>query len=56
LLLRRVADVIGSERVARWIQTSLPALDGGTPISLFGSEEGRQEIEEVLVGIEQGDF
>jgi len=51
-----VADVIGSERVARWIQTPLPALDGGTPISLFGSEEGRQEIEEVLVGIEQGDF
>jgi uncharacterized protein (DUF2384 family) len=53
-LVQRIADVIGSQRVVSWLQTALPALDGRAPKELIDSPQGRQQIEDVLVGIEHG--
>jgi len=55
-LIRRAGDVIGSERVAVWFQTTLPALNGRRPLELLDTQEGRQEVADVLRGIEHGDF
>jgi ABC-type polysaccharide/polyol phosphate transport system ATPase subunit len=54
-LLQRALDMIGSpERLAQWIQTPLPALNGRTPYALMHSEEGRKEIENALDRLEYG--
>jgi hypothetical protein len=34
-LVQRAADVLGSERVAAWMQKSIPSLGGRTPYSLL---------------------
>jgi len=54
-LVERGLAVIGSpEKLARWMQTPIPALGGQTPYSLLGSEEGRKQVATVLGRIEHG--
>ena len=52
--VQRAADVLGSERVAAWMQKSIPSLGGRTPYSLLGTEEGRKQVDAVLGRIEHG--
>ncbi len=54
-LIQKALAVIGSpERLAEWMQTSIPALRGRTPYSLLDSEDGRKQVEIVLGRIEHG--
>jgi DNA-binding protein HU-beta len=54
-LIRNALAVIGSpERLAEWMQTSIPALRGRTPYSLMDTKDGRKEVEIVLGRIEHG--
>jgi putative toxin-antitoxin system antitoxin component (TIGR02293 family) len=54
-LIERGLAVIGSpEKLARWMQTPVPALGGQTPYSLLESEEGRKQVATVLGRIEHG--
>jgi hypothetical protein len=54
-LLLKVLRVAGSSRkLAKWIQTPVPALNGYTPYALMQSEEGRKQVDPVLGRIEHG--
>ncbi len=54
-LIQKALAVIGSpERLAEWMQTSIPALRGRTPYSLMDSQDGRKQVEIVLGRIEHG--
>jgi uncharacterized protein (DUF2384 family) len=43
-----------SRKLAEWIQTPVPALNGHTPYTLMQSEEGRKQVDAVLGRIEHG--
>jgi uncharacterized protein (DUF2384 family) len=54
-LIQKALGIIGSpQRLAEWMQTSLPALRGQTPYSLLAFENGRKQVETVLWRIEHG--
>ena len=54
-IIARALDIIGSpNQLSRWMNTSLPALQGQTPYSLMNSEGGRKQVEVVLGRIEHG--
>jgi len=40
----------------RWLDSSVPALDGERPITLLGSREGRSRVSLILENLEHGDF
>jgi hypothetical protein len=54
-IITRALAIIGSpKQLGRWMNTSLPALQGQTPYSLMNSEGGRKQVEVVLGRIEHG--
>jgi uncharacterized protein (DUF2384 family) len=54
-LIKKGLQVAGSpERLIEWMQTPVPSLNGQTPYSLMGTEEGRKQVETALVRIEHG--
>jgi hypothetical protein len=54
-IVARALAIIGSpNQLSRWMNTSLPALQGQTPYSLMNSEGGRKQVEAVLGRIEHG--
>jgi len=54
-IVARALAIIGSpKQLGRWMNTSLPALQGHTPYSLMNSEGGRKQVEVVLGRIEHG--
>ena len=55
-LINRAAHVLGANEVARWMNTRVPSLNGQTPLSLMGTEQGRKQVETVLGRIEHGIF
>jgi len=54
-LLLKALQIAGStQKLAEWMQTPVPALDGAMPYALMQSEEGRKRVEAVLGRIEHG--
>ena len=54
-LLLKALRIAGSpQRLAEWMQTPIPALNGQTPYTLLESEEGRKQINAVLGRIDHG--
>ncbi|WP_036487507.1 antitoxin Xre/MbcA/ParS toxin-binding domain-containing protein [Myxosarcina sp. GI1] len=50
-------DVFGDENIAKeWLHTSIPALNGESPIDLCDTFEGRKLVREALSAIEYGEF
>jgi uncharacterized protein (DUF2384 family) len=54
LLLKALRIAGSSRKLAEWIQTPVPALNGHPPYALMQSEEGRKQVEAVLGRIEHG--
>ena len=54
LLLKALRIAGSSRKLAEWIQTPVPALNGNTPYALMQSEEGRKQVDSVLGRIEHG--
>lgn len=54
LLLKALRIAGSTQKLAEWIQTPVPALNGETPYALMQSEEGRQQVDAVLSRIEHG--
>jgi len=40
----------------RWLDSSVPALEGERPIDLLGSREGRSRVSLILENLENGNF
>src|SRR3954465_9117033 len=54
-LIAKALQIAGSpERLAEWIRTPVPALNGQTPYSLMHTEDGRKQVEDILGRIEHG--
>ena len=53
-VVRRATDVLGIDHVAQWMRTSIPSLGNQTPYMLIKTEDGRNQIERVLLKIENG--
>ena len=54
LLLKALRIAGSTQKLAEWIQTPVPALNGETPYALMQSEEGRKQVNAVLSRIEHG--
>ena len=54
LLFKDLRIAGSSRKLAEWIQTPVPALNGRTPYALMQSEEGRKQVDSVLGRIEHG--
>ena len=54
LLLKALRIAGSSRKLAEWIQTPVPAVNGRTPYALMQSEEGRKQVDAVLGRIEHG--
>jgi hypothetical protein len=54
LLLKALRIAGSTQRLAEWVQTPIPALNGHTPYQLIQSEQGRKEVDAVLGRIEHG--
>ena len=53
----RAEEVLGSRETAeRWLKEPLPTLGGETPLSLLDTDEGAQQVGDVLGRIEHGVF
>lgn len=51
----RAEDVLGSAQATeRWLKESLPTLGGATPLSSLDTDEGAQQVTELLGRIEHG--
>jgi hypothetical protein len=55
-LVKRAAEVLGVEQMVRWMKMRIPSLHHQTPLSLMGTEAGREEVARVLTQIEHGVF
>jgi uncharacterized protein (DUF2384 family) len=54
-LQRLAAEVLGSSELTRaWFATPSPFLDGRTPQSVLGSDEGHERVRALLLRIEHG--
>jgi putative toxin-antitoxin system antitoxin component (TIGR02293 family) len=54
-MIERATEVIGDRQEAmRWLGTPVRGLDYATPISLLGTEEGAQRVNDILGQIEHG--
>jgi putative toxin-antitoxin system antitoxin component (TIGR02293 family) len=55
-LAQRATDVIGADRISRWMQTPIPSLNNEAPYSLLRTEAGRKRVGDTLTAIEHGIF
>ena len=53
-MVRRATEVLGIDYVARWMRSKIPLLGNQTPYSLMKTEDGRKQIERMLLKIEHG--
>ena len=54
-LIVKALRIAGSpERLATWMRTPIPSLNGQMPYSLLLSKEGREQVDAVLSRIEHG--
>lgn len=54
-MIARASEVLGSrDEAMRWLGTPIPALGLATPISILGTKEGVQRINDVLTQMEHG--
>lgn len=53
-MVRRATDVLGINHVARWMRSRIPSLGNQTPYELMQTEDGRRQVERVLLKIEHG--
>ena len=53
-LIRRATEVLGIHHVGRWMRTRIPSLGNQTPYALMQSEDGRKQVDRVLLKIEHG--
>lgn len=53
-IVRRATEVLGIDHVARWMRSRIPSLGNQTPYSLVKTEDGRNQVERVLLKIEHG--
>jgi uncharacterized protein (DUF2384 family) len=53
-LVRRATEVLGIDHVAHWMRSEIPSLGNRTPYALMKTEDGRTQVERVLLKIEHG--
>jgi hypothetical protein len=53
-IVRRATEVLGIHHVANWLQSRIPSLDNQIPYTLIKTEDGRSQVERVLLKIEHG--
>lgn len=53
-MVRRASEVLGVDHVAHWMRSRIPSLSDQTPYSLMKTEDGRNQVERVLLKIEHG--
>jgi hypothetical protein len=53
-MVRRATEVLGIDYVARWMRSKIPSLGNQTPYTLVKTEDGRKQVERVLLKIEHG--
>lgn len=53
-MVRRATEVLGISHVGIWMRSRIPSLGNQTPYTLMQTEEGRRQIERVLLKIEHG--
>ena len=53
-MVRRATEVLGIDHVARWIRSNIPSLGNQTPYALMQTEDGRRQVEPVLLKVEHG--
>jgi hypothetical protein len=53
-MVRRATEVLGIDYVARWMRSKIPSLGYQTPYTLVKTEDGRKQVERVLLKIEHG--
>lgn len=54
-MLHRATEVIGNrEKAHRWLGTPIRGLGFATPISLLGTSEGAQQVQDILTQMEHG--
>ncbi|MBL8292029.1 MAG: DUF2384 domain-containing protein [Bryobacterales bacterium] len=53
-MVRRATEVLGINYVAGWMRSRIPSLDNQTPYALLKTEDGRKQIERVLLKIQHG--
>ncbi len=53
-LVRKATEVLGITHVGRWMRSKIPSLGNQIPYVLMQTEEGRKQVERVLLKIEHG--
>ncbi len=53
-MVRCATEVPGINYVAGWMRSKIPSLGDQTPNALLKTEEGRKQVERVLLKIEHG--
>jgi hypothetical protein len=53
-MVRRATEVLGVDHVANWMRSRIPSLGNQTPYALLQTEDGRNQVECVLLKIEHG--
>ena len=53
-MVRRATEVLGIDHVVHWMRSSIPSLGNHTPYELMKTEDGRNQVERVLLKIEHG--
>jgi uncharacterized protein (DUF2384 family) len=53
-MVRKATEVLGIDRVAAWMRTRIPSLGNQTPYVLIQTEDGRKQVDRVLLKIEHG--
>jgi hypothetical protein len=53
-IVRRATEVLGINHVGRWMRSKIPSLGNQTPYALMQTEDGRRQVERVLLKIEHG--
>jgi len=53
-MVRRASEVLGIDHVAHWMRSKIPSLGDQTPYALIKTEDGRNQVDRVLLKIEHG--
>jgi hypothetical protein len=53
-MVRRATEVLGIDHVVHWMRSSIPSLGNQTPYALMKTQDGRNQVERVLLKIEHG--
>lgn len=53
-LVRMATECLGVDHVGHWVRSRIPSLGNHTPYELMQTEEGRRQVECVLLKIEHG--